>query len=262
MRVVDLTDEHVPLYCVCLEDWSEEMKEAGTRKRDWYETMRSRGLRVKLALDDTETVGGMIQYVPIEESFASGRDLYFVLCIWVHGHKSGRGDFRKRGMGKALLAAAEDDARALGAKGMAAWGIALPFWMKASWFRKHGYRVADRDPMRRLMWKPFAADAEAPQWVKPKKTPSAAPEKVSVVSLVNGWCPAQNIACERARRAAAACGDKVEFALIDTQNRATFAEWGMADALFIDGKPVRFGPPPKFEELRRRIGKRVRALRR
>ena len=47
-------------------------------------------------------------------------------------------------MGKALLRAAEEDARALGALGMAAWGISLPFWMKASWFRKHGYRKADR----------------------------------------------------------------------------------------------------------------------
>ena len=38
----------------------------------------------------------------------------------------------KRGMGKALLAAAEEDARALGTKGMAAWGVWLPSWMKAS----------------------------------------------------------------------------------------------------------------------------------
>jgi len=261
MKIVDLTDEHVPLYCVCLEDWSEEMKEAGTRKRDWVEAMRHRGLRVKLALDDAGTVGGMIQYLPIEESFASGKDLYFILCIWVHGYKQGRGNFRKTGMGKALLAAAEEDTRALGAKGIAAWGITLPFWMKAAWFRKHGYRVADRDGMRHLLWKPFAADAEAPRWVKPRKSPAPIQGKVSVVSLVNGWCPAQNIACERAQRAVAACGDDVQFTAIDTSDRAAFAEWGMADALFIDGKPVRFGPPPKLEELRRRIGKRLRSLR-
>ncbi len=260
MNIVDLTEEHVPLYCVCLEDWSEEMKESGTRKRDWYEAMRGRGLRVKLALDDAQTVGGMIQYLPIEESWASGRNLYFVLCIWVHGYKSGRGDFRKRGMGKALLAAAEEDARALGAKGMAAWGIPLPFWMRASWFRKHGYRVADRDGGRHLLWKPFSDDAEAPRWVKLRKSPSAVPGKVSVVSLVNGWCPGQNLACERAKRAAAECGDRVALTVIDTSNRVTFEEWGIADALFIDGKPVRFGPPPRLEALRRRIAKRVRSL--
>jgi GNAT superfamily N-acetyltransferase len=259
MKIVDLTDEYVPLYCVCLEDWSDEMKEAGTRKRDWYEAMRHRGLRVKLALDDAGTVGGMIQYAPIEQAFASGKDLYFIYCIWVHGYKQGRGNFRKRGMGVALLAAAEEDARALGAKGIAAWGIALPIWMKASWFRKHGYRIADRDGMRHLLWKPFSPDAEAPRWVKPLKSPSAVPGKISVVSLVNGWCPAQNIACERARRAAA-CGDGVEFTAIDTSDRATFDEWGIADALFIDGKPVRFGPPPPLTKLKRRIERHARRL--
>ncbi len=261
MKIVDLTEDLVPLYCVCLEDWSQEMREAGTRKRDWYEAMRGHGLRVKLALDDAGTVGGMIQYAPIERAFASGRDLYFVFCIWVHGYKAGRGDFRKQGMGKTLLAAAEDDARALGAKGMAAWGIALPFWMRASWFRRHGYRVADRDGMRHLLWKPFVADAERPHWVKPRKSPAAIPGKVSVVSLVNGWCPGQNIACERARRAAAACGEGVEFSVIDTLDPATFEEWGISDALFIDGKPVKFGPPPRAAALRRRIARRVRSTR-
>ena len=27
---------------------------------------------------------------------------------------------------------------------MAVWGVALPFWMKASWFKKQGYRKVDR----------------------------------------------------------------------------------------------------------------------
>ncbi len=54
------------------------------------------------------------------------RSLYFILCIWVHGHKQGPGNLQKRGMGKALLQAAEDDARDLGAKGIAAWGLWLP----------------------------------------------------------------------------------------------------------------------------------------
>jgi GNAT superfamily N-acetyltransferase len=260
MNIVDLSEDLVSLYCVCLEDWSEEMKEAGTRKRDWYEAMRHRGLRVKLALDDAGTVGGMIQYAPIEQAFASGKDLYFIYCIWVHGYKQGRGNFRKRGMGVALLEAAEADARALGAKGIAAWGIALPFWMKASWFRKHGYRVADRDGIRHLLWKPFASDATKPRWIKEQKRPPAAPGQVQVTSFVNGWCPAQNITCERARRAAAACGEGVEFTAIDTSDRATFAEWGITDGLFIDGRPVRFGPPPRFAKIKRQIERRARRL--
>ena len=49
------------LYCLCLEDWSPEMREAGDHKRAWYERMKGKGLRVKLALDEAGTVGGMIQ---------------------------------------------------------------------------------------------------------------------------------------------------------------------------------------------------------
>jgi len=85
-------------------------------------------------------------------------------CIWVHGHKQGRGNFQGHGMGSALLDAAEADARALGAKGLAAWGLWLPFWMKASWFKRHGYRKADRQGIAVLLWKPFTGDAQPPRW--------------------------------------------------------------------------------------------------
>ena len=45
-------------------------------------------------------------------------------------------------MGKALLQAAERDAKERGARGMAAWGMSLPVFMRASWFKKQGYRKA------------------------------------------------------------------------------------------------------------------------
>jgi GNAT superfamily N-acetyltransferase len=67
-------------------------------------------------VDDNGTVGGKIQYLPVEQSNVDGSGLYFILCIWVHGHKQGRGNFQRRGMGRALLEAAETDARALGAR--------------------------------------------------------------------------------------------------------------------------------------------------
>jgi len=144
MKVIDLPKEYEELYFVCLEDWSEEVKEGVGRKREWFSKMKERGLRVKLALDDKGAVGGMIQYAPIERTHVDGKGLYFIYCIWVHGHKQGRGNFMGRGMGKALLKAAEEDAMALGAKGMAAWGISLPFWMKASGSRNRATKRQTR----------------------------------------------------------------------------------------------------------------------
>ncbi len=260
MKIIDLAPEHEEIYCQCLEDWSDEIREAGSHKRDWLAEAKGRGLRVKLALNETGTVAGMIQYLPIEQSPADGRGHYFILCVWVHGHKQGRGNFQKKGMGTALLQAAEADARGLGARGMAAWGVLLPFWMRASWFRKHGYKKADKLGMMALMWKPFAPDAQAPAWIRPRKKPQAEAGRVVVTGLLNGWCPAMSMVHERARRAAAELGGAVEFREIRTADRDVFLEWGISDALFVDGKEIRNGPPPKYEKIKRKIARQVRKL--
>jgi GNAT superfamily N-acetyltransferase len=260
MQIISLSQEYESLYCVCLEDWSDEIKEGSDHKAKWLEKMRDRGLRVKLALDDKGVVGGMIQYVPIEKSLVDGHDLYFVLCIWVHGHKQGRGNFQKRGMGTALLEAAEKDAMELGAKGMAAWGMAIPVFMRASWFKKHGYRKADSESMQILLWKPFVEDAVPPRWIRNKKAPDLEPGKVTVTALLNGWCPGMNMAFERAKSAAAEFGEKVSFRTVDTFDREAFKEWGEADAIFVDGKGLRMGPPPSYKKIRASIAKRVKKL--
>lgn len=260
MDVIDLDSEHERLYFQCLEDWSEEMKEAGDHKERWYDRMKNRGLRAKLARDENGAVGGMIQYLPIEEHHLQGEDLHLILCIWVHGYKKGRGNFQKRGMGKALIRAAEEDSRAMGKKGIAAWGVALPFFMRASWFKKRGYKPVDRDGIMVLLWKPFSEDAVPPRWVRRKKKPGKIAGKVTVSAFVNGWCPAQNLSFERARRAAEQFGDKVLFQQYDTLDRDVFEEWGISDGLFVDGKKVRTGPPPSFEKIKGLIEQRVRKL--
>ncbi|HUU62008.1 MAG TPA: hypothetical protein VMX37_06445 [Acidimicrobiia bacterium] len=261
MQIVDLTDEHRPLFACCLEDWSDEAAEAGPRRSCWIERFEERGLRAKLCLDDEGRAGGMIQYLPIEESWADGEGLYLVLCIWVHGHRQGRGNFQGRGMGRALLAAAKADARARGAKGMACWGIALPFWMKASWFRRQGYRRADRQGMSVLLWKPFTPDARPPRWFPAgRRLPEPTPGKVDVTVFNAGWCMAGNLVAERARRAAAEFGERVAYREIDTLERAVVVEWGHTDALFVDDKRVRTGPPPSYEKIRSLIDRRMRKL--
>ncbi len=260
MKVIDLTKEHQQLYFLCLEDWSDEAREAGPGRSIWYNKMKAKGLRVKLALDDKGEVGGMIQYGPVEHSFLEGRDSYFIYCIWVHGYKKGRGNFQKKGMGKALLKAAEEDVMELGGKGMAAWGISLPFWMKASWFKKHGYEKVDKMKGAIIMWKPFVKDACPPEWIRKKKDPGPTPGKVTVSSFMNGWCLAQNLVNERVKRAATGFGEKVIFRQYDTSDRDVLYEWGISDALYIDEKSVRTGPPPSYKKIRKLIAKRVRKL--
>ena len=261
MDIIDLSaDLHEPYFHCLEEDWSDDIKEGRDQKAKWFENAKGRGLRVKLAKNDQGIACGMIQYQPIEESFAQGLNLYLINCIWVHGHKEGKGNLQKRGAGITLLKAAEEDAKALGAAGIAAWGLWLPIWMKASWFKKQGYRKADRDGIRVLVWKSFTEKAEAPKWIRQKKKPELVPDKVTVSAFVNGWCTAQNMVYERAKRASSEFGQKVIFKEYNTSDRNILLEWGISDGLFINRKVVRTGPPPSYESIKKQIEKQVRKL--
>jgi len=259
VTVVDLDPAREPLYFACLEDWpGAEIQAAGEHKARWYRRMREHGLIVKLALDEAGRAVGMIQCLPIEHSPALGRELYLVLCVWVLPRHPGGPSFQGRGMGSALLAEAEAEARARGAHGMAAWGLALPIWMKASWFRRHGYRKAERQGLAVLVWKPFTPEAEPPRWPPPTgRVPEPSPGKVVVTGCLSGWCPAQCLAFERARRAAEPHGDRVEVRLVDTADRDTLLSWGRSEALFVDGRLVNTGPPPSQARLERLLRRRV-----
>ena len=258
MKIIDISPEYENLYFCCLEEWSEDLKEAGDYKQKWYEKMKHKGLRVKFALDDNNVIGGMIQYIPVEQSMIEGENLYVVLCIWVHGHKEGRGNHQKKGMGTALLKAAEEDCISLGSNGLVTWGMAIPVFMKASWFKRHGYKVVDKNGLMRLLWKPFNNKAMPPRFIKPVKKPEKGTDKVNVTLFRNGWCPVLNMACERAKRAATEFPEKINLMEFDTTDKEIVKEWGLTDALFIDGKEMRTGPPPSYLKIKKKIEKQVR----
>ena len=260
VKIVDISEKYYSLYFCCLDDWSKDFDDAGDHKEKWFHRLKDSGLGIKLAFDDDEEAGAMIQYLPIEHSTVIGKDLYFIPCIWVHGHKKGRGNFQKRGMGSALLKAAEEDAKTRGAKGMAAWGIGLPFWMKASWYKKHGYKKADKIGMRILLWKSFGDDAEPPRWIQKKKDPELVDGKITVTSFINGWCPVMNLGHERAKKASEELGDKVYFKEIHTGDPKLLHEWGIIDALYVDKKEVSLGPPPSYEKIKKIIQKKIKKL--
>ena len=260
MKIADLSAKYEDSYLHCLEDWSDEIDEAGDHKAHWYRKMSERGLRVKLAVDDDDRPVGMIQYLPIEDSMALGSDLYMILCVWVHGYKQGVGDRQGRGIGTALLWAAERDAERLGAKGIAAWGVAIPWWMKARWFKKHGYQAVDRAGMAVLLWKPFTLDASPPCWVEPGPRPQPIEGQVTITAYLSGWCPAQNLVYERALRAASEFGDEVVFETRDTSEKADVIACGQTDCVYRDGTTRQTAPPPSYAKSRRKIKTRVTRL--
>ncbi len=262
MKIIDLDKEHEELYFVCLEDWSEEMKESGNHKRRWYEKMKAKGLKVKLALNDDDIVCGMVEYLPAEYAVYDAQGSYFISCIWVHGHKQGRGDQRKKGYGKALLAAAEEDARAMGAKGIAAQGLTIPVWIPAAFFKKQGYEAADKNGITLLLYKKFDEEAKMPKFLKQDKIPMKGKNKgkVTITFLLNGYCPGRSIVYERALRAVQSFGDRVVLETVDTSDLETFKEWGRQNELFIEDKAISFGPPLPYKKLEKLIAKQIKKL--
>jgi N-acetylglutamate synthase-like GNAT family acetyltransferase len=263
MKVIDISGSHVATYCKCLEDWSSEFDDEGGHKKLWYEKEKAHGLKVKLAEDDNGDIVGMIHYMPAEYAPIIGKDVYYVYCVWVHGYKKGVGNHQHKGIGKMLLKAAEEDVRASGAKGLAAWGVTLPFFMRSSWFKKQGYKKVDKDGMSELVLKSFVPDGdiEKPALIKQNKKIESGTDRVKISAFMNGWCPGQNIVYERAKKVAEEFPDRVEFVGFDTTDRKTLMEYGIVDGLFVDDRQIRSGPPPSYEKIRKIVEKRLRKRR-
>ncbi|WP_319562872.1 GNAT family N-acetyltransferase [Marispirochaeta sp.] len=262
-EIIDLTEEHLPDFCGCLTPDDAAMKEAGSIKAEWCRKKTASVFGAKLARLPGGKLAGMIQYVRADESPAEGNDFFFVHCIWIPPAKrNSAGSQRKKGMGKALLKAAEEEVKGKGAAGLAVWGTPLPFFMKSSWFRRQGYRAVDRSGMQQLLWKPFIPDAEPPAWCKavPPDPAGFFPEKVTVTRFINGICPAMNAIHMRFQRAADELGNKVELKTIDTSDPQILQQWGQTDAVYINEKEFPMGPPPSYKKILKTLKKAVKRL--
>jgi hypothetical protein len=90
IKIIDISAATENLYFCCLEDWSDEMSEAGDHKQKWYTRMKDKGVRVKLAQQDNGVIGGMIQYMPIEHSMFEGNNLACVRTLRAAGEYEDR----------------------------------------------------------------------------------------------------------------------------------------------------------------------------
>lgn len=261
VRIVCIDKTTEGAWLVCLKEWAHEpgrtdprADRATAHRAAWYRRLKDHGLRVKLALADDGVVGGMIQYLPIEHSGATGRDLYFVQCTWVHGYAEGPGNLQGRGMGKALLAAAERDVMERGAKGLAAWGNTFPGWMPVAWLLRQGYVEADRAGARVLVWKAFVPDALEPKWRVPRKTPPRVPGEVRVTAFLNPWCSDSCDFHERVAEVVPEVGDDVRFERVDTSSPEVLNEWGIENAVFVNDRQITRGVEELREVIQEELG--------
>jgi hypothetical protein len=183
---------------------------------------------------------------------------------------------RSKGVGAKLLAAARDFGISriwkrleVGAPDVPRWDKTVAFYlsygdssyhifMRARWFKKHGYQKADRSGISVLLWKPFSDDASPPQWIKAKRKPELIQGKVVVTALANGWCSGIKGMIERAWQISSEFEDKVVYREIDPNSRVVARKWDLSDGLFVNEKNIYKGPPLPYDKIKKIIGKKFK----
>ncbi len=255
MKIIDVNERYFPTYACCFEDWSKEMKNAVTPKRKWYNSLKDKGLCIKIATDNDDNAVGLIHYLPAEYSFIDAKKMYFIPCIWVHGYRDkGVGDQQKQGIGKKLLEAAVNHVKKIGAHGIAAWGLSEAFWMPVAFYKHFGFVTTDKIGIQELVWHPFTKEVKPPKWLKSRK-PKKVEGKTLITAFISGWCTAYNVGFNNFRKAAKELG--VEFRVIDTLDTKAIQKWKQTDAIYINDEEINLGPPPSYKETLRIIKQKM-----
>jgi hypothetical protein len=238
MKLLDIDAKTEDTFFRCLHDEKPQDPRVLALRRRWYDGRKDKGLRAKVLVLDGGEVVGLCQYLPIEYSQLIGQDLMAILCIWVHGYEHHVGNRQKQGYGRFILDCIEQDARASGVKGVAAWGMDFPYWNPVSFYEHMGYVRCDVDDPVVLVWKRFADDAAPPRLMRTLRTPAPGAGKVNVTVFHNGWCAGGCEQCVTTRKAVAGLEDAVEYHEVDASDRATMLSWGIDECVYIDDTPL------------------------
>jgi GNAT superfamily N-acetyltransferase len=236
-------------------DESEEMDSSARRRLAWLNAMDDKGSRVKVASVNSERVG-FLHVIPIE--FCPwgplGRDLLVIPCL-VSVNKG-------HGVAKALLAAAEEEARSQGRKGIVTIGYYHDFWfMPASFFEANGFLKCggslqeNFDPKSKaaVLWRAFDEHVEAPLLLNPKYEFKAIPGKVVIDLFWNEFCQTSNIEAQRVREVAAEFGDAVTLNQYSADDRVSLMRHQIARGIFVNGREIYWGHEAPRDGIREAI---------
>lgn len=260
MQVVDLTDEHYQFVTLCTHEYqpSDEGDRVIAVRRSWLERMMARGLKIKVAVDGGDPVG-FIHCLPLELGIQgmSGTDLMAIPCLTL-GYRSVYRRKTGSGYGRALIEAAESEARSC-SKGIAVVAHDNDFWfMPAAFFRRLGYREVARRADTVVMLKSFQP-VEPPVMHHPSYRPRPIPGKVTVDVFWHPMCGTSIVEMLRLREVSAEFGDGVVLNEYDCGDKDTLERYQIGRAIFIDGRRVDWGHEAPRDGLRQEIGRAAEA---
>ena len=256
IEIRDMLPEDEYFVSTCThENESDEIDASAGRRLAWLRSKEPDGLRVKVALRDGMRVG-FLYAMPIELSpwGLLGEDLLVFPCLFVSTDAQGGG------IGRALVEAAEEQARIQGLKGVATMGFYWEdFWfMPAPFFTGLGYEEAVRKGDFALLWKALDPSAKAPRMLRRDYTFEPVPGKVVVDLFWHTFCLTSDQEAARVREVAAEFGDAVVLREYCADDRDTLLRYQIPRAIFINGKEIGWGYEAPKEGVRDAITEALR----
>ncbi|MEA3408307.1 MAG: GNAT family N-acetyltransferase [Chloroflexota bacterium] len=230
-------------------DETEEWTASCERRVPWLRHQRERGLRVKVALLDGEHAG-FLYMMPIEVApwGPAGRDLMSIQCLTVRSVMSGQG------VGRALVEAAEEEARVQECQSLVVTAFYHDFWfMPAPFFEKCGFTVAARKDSAAILWKPFSPSAEPPHFLERNYEFVPVPDKVAIDLFWSRSCLTTDTEAQRVREVAEEFGDAVALRAYCADDPTVRDRYGVPRGIFIEGEEVGWGYEAPREGLREAI---------
>lgn len=238
-------------------DESDEIDRNARERLAWLRGRQEAGLRVKVADLDGEQAG-FLYVMPIEMSpwGPLGHDLLVFPCMFVLPSAAGRG------VGSALIAAAEEEVHRQGRKGLVTMGYHHDFWfMPAAFFERRGFVEARRAGRTVILWKVVDPSAEAPHLLDPEDRFELVPGRVVVDLFWNRFCQTSNIESQRVREVAQEFGEAVVLREYDACDPGTLQRYQRARGIFVDGEEIGWGYTAPREGIREAIAKALAGAR-
>lgn len=219
------------------------------RRLPWLRAQYAHGLRAKVALVDGRHAGFLL-VMPIEIApwGPVGDELMALQCLTVEKDRQGTG------VGRALVKAAEEEARYQRKKGVAVHGYYHDFWfMQATFFEHLGYAPIARQGDLAILWKPFDGSAVAPSFPVRRYRFEPLVGRVAIDLFWSLSCLTTAAEAQHVRDVAEEFGDKVGLREYCSDDAGVRLEFGVFRGIYIDGREVSWGYEAPKDGLREAI---------
>lgn len=140
-RIMDLTPGNIGYWGVCGYKDAKKHKEL-QNKIDWFNKLSDNGLKIKIAVSESDEYLGMVEFMPGELAHrpVDAAGYLFIQCIFL-GFKK---EYKGKGIGSALVQACVQEAKDSGMKGVASVARKSSFMASEDIFLKNGFSVVEK----------------------------------------------------------------------------------------------------------------------